>query len=103
MRTYAMVQRPSSVFPIKRLISKTTIPISTKLGRTHALGMGIHICSNTGVGTFWGLIRGKKRKILLNLKKTSSQELLHQMGQYLAWIIHRTRRFKGVQIKSLGS
>jgi len=36
-------------------------------------------------------------------KKCSSQDLLHQMGQYLAWIIPRTRRFKFVQIKSLGS
>jgi len=37
------------------------------------------------------------------LKTISSQELLHEMGQYLAWIIPRTRRFKFVQIKSLGS
>jgi len=37
------------------------------------------------------------------LKKYSSQELLHQMGQYLAWIISRTKRFNFVQIKSLGS
>jgi len=36
------------------------------------------------------------------LKKSSSQELLHQMGQYLAWSIPRTERFKFVQ-KSLGS
>jgi len=28
------------------------------------------------------------------LKKSSSQEQLHQMGQYLAWIIPSTRRFK---------
>jgi len=35
--------------------------------------------------------------------KKSSQELLHHVGQYLAWIIPRTRRFKIVQIKSLGS
>jgi len=34
--------------------------------------------------------------------KKSSQELLCQMGQYLAWIIPRTRRFKFIQIKSLG-
>jgi len=33
----------------------------------------------------------------------SSKELLHQMGQYLAWIIPRTRKFKFVQMKSLGS
>jgi len=36
------------------------------------------------------------------IKKSSSQELLHQMGQYLAWIIPRKRRFKFVQIKFLG-
>jgi len=34
-------------------------------------------------------------------KKSSSQELLHQIGQCLAWSIPRTRRFKFVQIKSL--
>jgi len=28
------------------------------------------------------------------LKKSSSPELLYQMGQYLAWSIPRTRRFK---------
>jgi len=36
-------------------------------------------------------------------KKSSSQELLHQMGQYLAWSIPKTRKFKFVQMKSLGS
>jgi len=35
--------------------------------------------------------------------KTSFQKLLHQIGQYLAWIIPRTRRFNFVQIKFLGS
>jgi len=30
------------------------------------------------------------------LKKSSSQELLHQIGQYLAWSFPRTRRFKFV-------
>jgi len=35
------------------------------------------------------------------LKKSSSQELLEQMGQYLAWSIPRTERFKFVQMKSL--
>jgi len=34
------------------------------------------------------------------LKKSSSPALLHQMGQYLASIISRTRRFKFVQLKS---
>jgi len=37
------------------------------------------------------------------LKKCSSQEQLHQIGQYIAWIITRTREFKFVQMKSLGS
>jgi len=36
-------------------------------------------------------------------KKCSSQDLLHQMGQDLAWNIPRTRKFKFVQIKSLES
>jgi len=36
-------------------------------------------------------------------KKTTSQELLHQIGHYLAWSFLRTRRFKFVQMKSLGS
>jgi len=36
------------------------------------------------------------------LKKMFSRELLHQMGQFLAWIIPRTRRFKFVQMTSLG-
>jgi len=37
------------------------------------------------------------------LKKSSSKELLHQIGQYLAWIVPGARRFKFVQMKSLGS
>jgi len=37
------------------------------------------------------------------LKKCYSQELLHQIGQYLAWSFPGTRRFKFVQMKSLGS
>jgi len=36
------------------------------------------------------------------LKQSSSQDLLHQIGQYLPWRIPCTRRFKFVQIKSLG-
>jgi len=35
--------------------------------------------------------------------KKSSQELLHQIGQYLVWSIPRTSRFKLVQMNSLGS
>jgi len=37
------------------------------------------------------------------LKKASSQELLHEIGQYLAWSIPRTKRFNFITIKSLGS
>jgi len=37
------------------------------------------------------------------IKTYSSQELLHQMGQYLAWSNSWTRRFKFIQMKSLGS
>jgi len=33
------------------------------------------------------------------LKKSSSQELLHQIEQYVTWNILRTRIFKFVQIK----
>jgi len=54
MRTYAMAQRPSSVrrqlIPLNDFFSRTTGPVSTKLGRKHALGMGIQICSNKGAG-----------------------------------------------------
>jgi len=35
--------------------------------------------------------------------KKSSKEMLHQIGQYLAWNFPRTRRFKSVQMKCLGS
>jgi len=31
--------------------------------------MEIQICPNKGVGPFWGPIRGKTRKMLINLKK----------------------------------
>jgi len=41
--------------------------------------MGIQICSNKGDGPFWGPIRGKIRKILLNLEKSSSLEPLAGM------------------------
>jgi len=37
------------------------------------------------------------------LENFSSEEQLHPMGQYLASIITRTRRFQFVQMKSLGS
>jgi len=39
----------------------------------------------------------------MEMLKTSSQELLHQIRQYVAWIIPMTRRFQFFQIKSLGS
>jgi len=41
--------------------------------------MGIQICSNKGVGPFWGPIRSKIRKILLNIQKSSSHEPLAGM------------------------
>jgi len=37
------------------------------------------------------------------IKKSSSQEILHQMGQYLAWSIIGARELKCVQMKSLES
>jgi len=54
--------------------SRTTKPISTKLGRKHAWRMEIQNCSNKGSGPFWGPIRGKIRTILINLQKSSSHE-----------------------------
>jgi len=44
----------------------------TKLGRKHALGMGIQICSNKEAGPFWGPIRGKI-KLLINIQKSSHE------------------------------
>jgi len=88
---------PSSVrrqlFPLNDF-SKTTRPISTKLERKHAWGMGIQICSKKGAGPFWGLIRGKIRKILINLQKSSSHEPVAGMHWYIAWSILGARRFK---------
>jgi len=72
------------------------MPILTKLGRKHAWKMGIQICS------FWDLIRGKKRKMLINLEKSSSHVPQARMHCYLAWSILGARRFKFVQMKSLG-
>jgi len=72
----ASVLHPSVVrhqlFPLTDFFSRTTRPISTKLGRKHAWGMGIQISSNKGAGPFWGPIRGKIRKIVINLQKSSS-------------------------------
>jgi len=50
------------------------MPILTKLGRKHAWKMGIQICFNKGASPFWGPIKGKKRKMLINLEKSSSHE-----------------------------
>jgi len=40
------------------------------------LGDGDSDCSNKGTGPFWDPIRGKIRKILIDLKKSSSHEPL---------------------------
>jgi len=55
-----------------------------------------------GLVPFWGPVRGRIRKILINLQK-SSHEPLTGMHWYLAWNILGARRFKFVQMKSLGS
>jgi len=47
MRAYAMAER----FPLNDF-SRTTRPISTKVGRKHPWGMGIHNCSNRGLVLF---------------------------------------------------
>jgi len=67
------------------------------------LGMAIQICSNKEAGPFWGPIRGKIRKMLINLQKSSSHEPLARMHLYLAWDMLGARRFKIVQLNSLGS
>jgi len=38
-------------------------------------GWGFQICSNKGAGPFWGPIRGKIRKMLINIKKSSHEPL----------------------------
>jgi len=35
-------------FPLNIFFSRTTKPISAKVGRKHAWGMGIQVCSNKG-------------------------------------------------------
>jgi len=58
------------------------------------------------LGSHMAMPQGLKLCIVIYreiLKKSSSQELLYQMGQYLAWNIPRTRTFKFVQMESLGS
>jgi len=52
------------------------------------------------------LLRGLNFYIVIyrkKLKKSSSQDLLRQMGQYLAWIVPSIRRCNFVQLKSLES
>jgi len=68
----------SKLFPLNNF-SRTSWPISTKVGRKRAWGMGIQICSNKGAGPFWSPIMGKRRKILINLQKSSSHEPLAGM------------------------
>jgi len=38
-------------------------------------GIAIQICSNKWAGPFWGPIRGKIRKILINLEKSSHEPM----------------------------
>jgi len=71
--------RLSSSFILKDFFSRTTRPISTKLGRKHAWRIGIQICTNKGAGPLWGPIRSKIREILINLQKSSSHEPLAGM------------------------
>jgi len=66
------------LLPLNDFFSITTKPISTKLGRKQAWGMGMQICSNAGLDLL-GPIRGKIRKILINLQISSSHEPLAGM------------------------
>jgi len=102
----SIVRRPSvrrQIFPSNDFLSRTTWPISTKLGRKHASGMGIQTGSNKGAGPFWGTIKRKIRKILIDLQTSSSHEPLAGIHWYLAWVILGARSFKFVQMMSLGS
>jgi len=70
---------PSSsrqLFPVTDFLSRTIRirPILTTLGRRHAWGLGIHICSNKKASHFWDSIRSKRRTILLNVQKYSSHK-----------------------------
>jgi len=42
-------------------------------------GRGIQSCSDKGAGPFWGPIRGKIRKKIINIQKSSSHETLAKM------------------------
>jgi len=60
--------RPTGpLVPLNNFFSITTMPISTKIGRKHACGMGNRMYSNKGAGPFWGPIRGKIIKKMKNL------------------------------------
>jgi len=61
----------------KIFFSRTARPISTKLSRKLAWMMGIQMCSNKEAGPCWGPIRGKIKKLLINLQKSSSHD--HQL------------------------
>jgi len=60
-------------------------------------GWGFRFSSKKGTDPFWGPIRGKIRKIFINLQKSSSHEPPARMHWYLAWGILGARRFKFVQ------
>jgi len=81
----------------KKIFLRTARPISMKLSRKPAWGMGIHTCSNEGACPFWGSIRGNIRKMLINLEK-SPHEPPARMHRYLSWSILGARIFKFVQI-----
>jgi len=71
------VVRPSvwhELFDLNNFFSRTTRPISTKLGRKHAWGWGFRFIQIKG-----GPVRGKIRKILINLQKSSSHKPLAGM------------------------
>jgi len=76
-------------------------------GGKHPGGEEIQFSSNEVPGVMYGPTPGAETSYIVIYRemilKNSLQELLHQMGQYLARIIPRTSRFKFVQIKSLGS
>jgi len=77
---YSTASVRRQLFPLNDFFSRTTRPISTKLGRNDAWDKGIQICSNKGAGPFWGPKRGKIRKILINLKKSASHESLARIN-----------------------
>jgi len=93
------LHRPSvwlQLFPLNHFFSRTTRPISTKLGRKHAWGMRIQICSNKGAGPYWGPIRSKVIK-LINLMNHLSECIDSWHGASLG-----QGDLNFVQIKSLG-